>query len=65
MKCPKCNSECIYVTNTNPSDEGPIYRCRKCLDCGANFHTVEVLDDGSEEFKRGYHAAVKKKWRKK
>ena len=52
MKCPKCNSECIYVTNTNPSDEGPIYRCRKCL------------DDGSEEFKRGYHAAAKKKWRK-
>lgn len=58
MNCPKCNSASIYVVNTNPSEDGSIYRGKKCTDCGAIFRTVEVLDDGSEEFKRGYYAAA-------
>lgn len=61
MKCPKCGSENIGVTNTIAGGKRTIYRCRKCKDCKAVFRTIEVIDNGSPEFARGYSVACKRK----
>lgn len=61
MNCPNCKCDSVRVTNNFPSDDGSIYRHRQCVNCKTNFRTVEVIDDGSEEFKRGYSAAYRKK----
>ena len=65
MKCPKCNSDNIGVTDTLPGGKRAIYRSRKCKDCGAKFRTVEVIDNGSPEFDHGYRRAVSQKYLKR
>lgn len=45
MKCPKCNGESIYVTDTLPADDGhTIYRRKRCSDCDHRFNTIEVTE---------------------
>lgn len=77
MKCPKCDCESTYVVDTLPTDDGKIYRRRRCSDCDSRFITIElaemdyvnqftaaiqkISDDCAEEFKRGYSAANAKK----
>ena len=77
MRCPKCKSESVYVTDTMPGDDGRIYRRKRCEACNFRFNTVEVteaeyttnwldalqsiVNHGSEDFKRGYYAAYHKK----
>ena len=41
MKCPYCNSENNYVTDTRTKN-GEYKRRRKCLCCGKRFNTIEV-----------------------
>lgn len=65
MKCPKCNSDNIGVTETVPGAKRAIYRSRKCRDCGAKFRTIEVIDNGSPEFDRGYAKALSQKYLKR
>lgn len=61
MICPKCGSKCVYVKDTMNSYDGKIYRRRLCETCGTRFRSVEIVDDGSEEFKKAYgEAAVNK-----
>ena len=61
MNCPECGSPSVYVKDTIPSNDERIFRRRKCFDCGINFRTVEIVDDGTEDFKRGYNKAWLKK----
>lgn len=58
MICPKCKSSNIGVTDTMPLGDAEIFRRRKCRDCGYGFRTMEMLDDGSVDFKRKYNEAV-------
>ena len=58
MKCPKCNAENVYVTNTMTSADNEVLRRRKCSDCDFVFKTVEVVAEETEEFKKKYLAAV-------
>lgn len=68
MDCPKCNSRCVYVVDTMHGDDGCVYRRRKCLDCGAKFHTIELQIGDNAKFKQGYADAylikVKNRWKK-
>ena len=61
MLCPKCDSNSVYVRDTMNAQDGKVYRRRYCRVCGTKFRTVEVLDDGSDIFKREYADAVEKK----
>ena len=60
MNCPYCKSNQIRVIDTMCGcDE--IYRRRKCYDCGKTFRTIEMHDDGTNEFSARYYAAMKRK----
>lgn len=61
MNCPECGFSNYRVMDTINSADGKIYRRRKCLECGELFRTVEVMDDGSEEFKKNYFEAQQAK----
>ena len=46
MKCPKCNSESVFVTDTLPTPDGnAIYRRRRCSDCNFRFNSIEVTEE--------------------
>ena len=61
MRCPKCDSDGIYVKDTMRAPDRKIYRRRKCAECGTIFRTVEVIDDGTEEFRKKYVEAIEAK----
>ena len=61
MKCPHCNSDKIGVIDTLGGATNTIYRRRKCKDCGGKFRTVEIIDNGSPVFAKGYSTAAKRK----
>ena len=77
MKCPKCNSESLYVIDVLPAIDTKIFRRRRCGVCDFRFNTVETTEDEyirtisetigtaisncSEDFKRGYTYAYNKK----
>ena len=61
MLCPKCDSDTVYVKDTMHAPDKKIYRRRKCSTCGLIFRTVEVIDDGTEEFRKKYVEAVETK----
>lgn len=61
MICPDCGSRNVYVTDTLPGFDTEIYRRKMCRDCKSRFRTVEVVDDGSSEFNKGYREAFYKK----
>lgn len=61
MICPKCDNDTVYVKDTLNAPDRKIYRRRKCSNCGATFRTVEVIDDGSEEFRKKYVEAIETK----
>lgn len=61
MLCPKCDSERVYVKDTMNAPDRKVYRRRKCSGCGASFRTVEVIDDGTEEFRQKYLEAIETK----
>ena len=42
MMCPYCRHGESYVTRGNATDAS---RMRRCLDCGREFRTIEILDD--------------------
>jgi transcriptional regulator NrdR family protein len=54
MKCPKCNSDSKVLSTKNKQIK--IIRYRKCLSCGNNFKTIEILQDGwtKEYYKEKY-----------
>ena len=59
MKCPKCGSYNTKVMDTLPAEgDLGIYRRRTCTDCKSKFRSIEVVDDGSEEFNSGYLKAL-------
>jgi len=41
MKCDKCGSNQLIITNTRSTDWG-VKRTRICLDCGNHMATIEV-----------------------
>jgi transcriptional repressor NrdR len=41
MKCPKCGSDQLHVTDSRPVDV-VVKRRRECLDCGHRFSTAEI-----------------------
>lgn len=61
MTCPNCGSHNAYVMDTLPGFGTEIYRRKMCRDCNSRFRTVEVVDDGSSEFDKGYRDALYKK----
>lgn len=62
MRCPNCGSYSVKVVDTlSGEDDLSVYRRRKCIDCDTKFRTVETIDDGSEEFEKGYFKAMKDK----
>ena len=61
MQCPNCNSERTRVKDTMNAPDGKIYRRRKCSDCGQVFRSVEVGDDGTDEFRKKYLEAIESK----
>lgn len=42
MKCPKCGSNNVYVTDSRRDDGKVIRRRRKCADCEYRFTSLEV-----------------------
>lgn len=61
MLCPKCGSYNIGVRDTMPGPDGKIYRRRRCRECNANFRTVELLADDTDDFRIAYRDAVNAK----
>ena len=49
MNCPKCGSNNLKVIDTISDLDDEIYRCRRCLDCGNKFHTVEFEVESNDE----------------
>lgn len=64
MNCPKCGSQDVKVGNTLPYEGIKIYRQRKCKTCSHRWRTVEILDDGSRNFKYEYSAAMQVRYGK-
>lgn len=67
MRCPKCDSNNVYVTNTMTSEDNEVLRRRNCSDCGYIFKTVETVVVESKDFKKKYmdtleakHPTIKK-----
>lgn len=54
MRCPKCNGNNVYVTNTMTSEDNEVLRRRNCSDCGYIFKTVETVAVESKDFKKKY-----------
>lgn len=81
MKCPKCNCDALYVTDVLSAHDTKIFRRRRCNVCGFGFTTVEcsedeyirtvsealgkVMENCSEDFKRGYTYAYNQKHRRR
>ena len=55
MFCPKCKNKKVGVTDTANAPDGRVARVRKCPACGHRFHTMEIIDDGSEDFETEYY----------
>lgn len=45
MKCAKCGSYELWVTNTVRDQYNDVIRRRKCKDCGAPIITIETVTD--------------------
>lgn len=58
MKCPKCGSVNITVSDTMHGSSSDIFRRRRCLDCRYKFRTVEIVAEDTEEFRKEYREAV-------
>ena len=43
VKCPYCDSIRSRVFADRPTKENKKYRYRKCIDCGRNYSTVELV----------------------
>lgn len=41
MNCTKCGSKNVYVIDSRKADQQRVFRRRKCIDCGQQFHTIE------------------------
>lgn len=54
MNCPECGGNNLKVMDTMPDSDNRIFRRRKCAECGSKFRTVEIMDDGSDEFRNAY-----------
>lgn len=65
MICPNCGKGEIKTMDTMPRRNGETYRRKKCKNCNALFRTVEIVDNGTEEFSAGYYIAMKNKMLRK
>ena len=48
MRCPKCNSDQLFVADSRRTDE-LVTRRRKCGVCGIRFTTVEITQEAYDK----------------
>ena len=61
MKCPKCGSNNLKVIDTISDLDDEVYRCRRCVDCGGKFHTVEFEVETNDSVKEAFRQAHRAK----
>ena len=52
MKCPKCEGEVKSICGQVDTPNNETYRCKKCVDCGYTFYTVEFEVEVTPQFKK-------------
>ena len=51
MKCPKCGSDKLRVTDVVKTPENEIYRQKECRDCKHLFYTAEFEVEPNDRFR--------------